>query len=158
MLEAQIEIDKELAVKGYKRALKNKALREIAYFYASRLTIVWLVVSAANLLVNEENLTNYYLLIFAGLWIISTTHGYLQWQKKLANETQGWSFYASLDDIGVTTNINRNNRYNWDFYTNYIEYDDYLQINDSQGDVTFLPKSAELSEIIEFTKNKIPQK
>lgn len=162
MLEAQIKIDHELAVKGFRRALRFKAFQDISYFYAVRLMAVWLVVSLVNALWDRGGLTTIHLIFLAVLWLIVSIHDYYKWHKELAGRTEGWEFIAKLDDGGVATRLIQDPqeevRQDWDFYQSYRDYEDYIQINDTGGGITFLPKTPGLKEIIEFTKNKIPEK
>jgi len=162
MLEAHIKIDKDLAVKGFRRALKYKALQDISYFYAVRLMIVWLVVSLANALWEQADLSKIHLVFLVVLWIGISIHGYYKWHRELADQTEGWEFIAKLDDTGVTTQSvqkaeEEEIKYGWDRYQSYKDCGDYLQIAFDGGGYTFLPKTAELAEVIEFTKNKIPE-
>jgi uncharacterized membrane protein len=76
MLEAHIKIDKDLAVKGFRRALKYKAFQDISYFYAVRLMIVWLVISLANALWDQGNLSKIHLVFLVVLWLGISIHGY----------------------------------------------------------------------------------
>jgi hypothetical protein len=84
----------------------------------------------------------------------------------VADKTEGWEFIAKLDDTGVTTRapqdviqdaMNEESRYEWSFYQSFKDYEDYLQITDINGGITFVPKTVELMELVEFTKNKIPE-
>ncbi|HSK72213.1 MAG TPA: hypothetical protein VK892_10990 [Pyrinomonadaceae bacterium] len=157
MLEAHIQIDDELAAKGYKRALKGKAIRDIAKFYSNYLIVIWVVVAVADGLMGAGHLIFPHLVVIFGLWIAAIFLGYNQWTKQVA-AIKGWSFYAKLDEQGVIITRSENERLNWNFYKNYKEYDDYLEIESSQGEITFLPKTPELFEVVEFTKQKISQK
>ncbi len=157
MLEAQIQIEDELAAKGFKRALRGKAIRDIAKFYANYLVIIWVIIAVADGLMGAGHLIFAHLIVILGLWIVATTLGYYDWTKRIA-ETKGWSFHAKLDEQGVITNISNENRMNWNFYKSYKEYEDYLQIESSEGNFTFVPKTPELFELVEFTKQKIPRK
>jgi hypothetical protein len=157
MLEAHIKIEKELAVEGFRRALKFKAVKDISYFYGLRLMIVWIVISLANALAGEEHLSGYHGLFLIAVWIAFSVHVYYKWHRDLG-DTEGWEFYAQLDEFGVTTTADGENRNEWNFYSSYIEHEDYLQINDTDGGITFLPKTPELTELVEFTKRKISEK
>ncbi|HEX8286511.1 MAG TPA: hypothetical protein VF556_00860 [Pyrinomonadaceae bacterium] len=158
MLEATIEIEDKLAAKGYKRALQGKALRDIAHYYATKLIIVWVVIAVADGLYGAGNLIFTHLIFIFGLWIVATVYGYADWSRRIA-QTKGWAFRARLDEQGVVTSAFSNEeRKNWNYYKSYKEYEDYLQIESTQGEITFLPKTPELFEVVEFTKQKIPQK
>lgn len=157
MLEANIQIHKDLVVKAYRRAWRYKALRDISYFYAIRLLIVWMVAGAANNVTGKSGSINFHL-TFIILWVIAVIHGFIKWHKDISRTMTNWDFNAVLDYSGVTTKTISENNYKWNFYKNYQEYEDYLQINDFKGGITFLPKTPELCEIIEFTKSNIPKK
>ena len=157
MPEAHVRIEKELAVEGFRRALKFSAVKDISYYYGLRLMVVWIVISLANALAGEEHLSGYHGLFLLAIWIAVSVHGYYKWHRDLG-DTEGWEFYAQLDELGVTTTVNGENRNEWNFYSSCIEHEDYLQINDTRGGITFLPKTPELAELVEFTKRKIPVK
>lgn len=157
MLEAHIEIEDKLAVKGFKRAMQGKAITDIAKFYANYLIIIWIVIAVADGILGAGHLIFYHLLVIAGLWIVATAYGYLDWSKRIA-QIKGWSFHAKLDEQGVIVTRSENERLNWNFYKNYKEYDDYLQIECTNGNFTFVPKTPELFELVEYTKEKIPRK
>jgi hypothetical protein len=157
MIEAHIKIDDELAAKGYKKALRFKAVRDISYYYAARLMLVWIVIMIVNGLMNAPELSKVHLLALALVWIGASVHGYLDWSKKIA-ETRGWSFDARLDARGVTTDTDREQHHDWDYYKGYREFDDYLEIEMGDGGFSFLPKRPELFEVIEYTKEKIPRR
>lgn len=157
MLEATIKIEDELAAKGFKRAMQGKALKDNAKFYANYLVIVCVVIALADGFMGAGHLIFTHLTVIFGLWIVATAYGYLDWSKRVS-QTRGWSFHAKLDEQGVVVTRSENERLNWNFYKNYKEYDDYLQIECTNGNFTFVPKTPELFEIVEFTKEKIPRK
>jgi hypothetical protein len=157
MIEAHVQIDDELAVKGFKRALRAKAIKDISHYYATNLMIVWMVIAVADVVLGAAHLMFSHFLVMAGLWIVASVAGYYDWTKRIA-QTKGWSFDAKLDEQGVIINASQKNRVNWDHYTGYKEYDDYLQIEAGEGEISFLPKTPELFEVIEFTKQMISRK
>jgi hypothetical protein len=119
--------------------------------------IVWFVISFANAMAGEAHLSGYQGLFLIGVWIAASVHGYRKWHRDIG-EMEGWEFHARADELGVTTDAASESRKEWSHYSSYIEHDDYLQLNDMTGNITFLPKSPELEEFIEFTKTKIPGK
>ena len=122
MLEAQIKIEDDLAAKGFKRAMQEKAIADNAKFYGSYLIVVWIVIAIADGLMDAGDLIFPHLLVIFGLWIVATVYGYLDWSKRVA-QTKGWSFHARLDEQGVITKMSLNEeRRNWNFYKNYKEY------------------------------------
>ena len=157
MIEEHIQIDKNLAVKGYKKALKFKAIRDTTYFWATRLFIVWIAIVIADQIGNQGQLIGLHFQFILGLWVIASIYSYVDWYKKI-NNIEGWDFHAKLDEKGVTTTISKESRMDWNSYANYKEYEDYLQINDVHGGITFLPKTSKLNNVIEFTKTKIRKK
>lgn len=90
------------------------------------------------------------------VWVVVSIFGYVNWQKGLVEKAEGWGFDARVDKTGVTTWHDTESRHNWNFYLDYKEYDDYLEIRDQDGNVTFVPKEPHLAELIEFTKKQIP--
>jgi V8-like Glu-specific endopeptidase len=157
MLEVQIKIEDELAAKGFKRALKNKAIIDHATFYGNYLAVVWIVVAFADGLMGAGHLIFPHLLVIAGLWLVATAYGYSKWLNQIS-QIKGWDFYAKLDEQGIITTRENEERMNWNYYKNYVEYEDYLQIETTDGTFTFVPKTPELFEVVEFTKQKIAEK
>lgn len=160
MLEAKIHIDKELAARAYINALGKKTLRGLLPFYAVpyflALTGSLAVVSALD---SDYNLDHKILvirlsLLFVVLWIGQVAVTFIIWRHTLAKEQVGASFHASLDSEGVTVRSEEIRR-PWSDYTAYTEYEDYLQLTGPGGQFSFIPKRAELEEIIAFTKEKI---
>jgi hypothetical protein len=157
MIEAQIRIDDELAVKGYRKALRYKTAKDIVYFYASKMMIVWVVIAVADAFFGGEHLIKPHFFFLLALGAAASVYSYLKWDKEIS-ELRGWSFFARLDEMGVTTTSPQENWYEWSSYKGYREFDDYLEIERLPGEISLLPKTPELFEVIEFTKEKIPPK
>lgn len=159
MLEAKIEISDELAAEGFRRAMSTKALIQIFAAYGGQLAIVWIAISILDAYFGAGYLIPYNLIPLGAIWVYSSLKRYLDWSSKVA-ATKGWSFYARLDEESVVTNhaASEDRIVGWDFYKNYVEYDDYLQIEDHDGNYTFVPKTPELFPLVEFTKRKIPER
>ena len=161
MPEARIEIPDEIAAKGFKRAMTPSALSQIASHYGNNLAIVWVVIAIVDGIFGAGQLIFYHLIAMIGLWIAASFLRYREWSK-LISLSKGWSFHARLDEEGITTTrdhaADEETRVSWSFYKNYVEYETYLQIEHDDGNFSFLPKTPELFELIEFTKRKIPEK
>jgi hypothetical protein len=157
MMEVHIQIDDELAVRGYRKALRRKAVDDIIGFYMPKLMMVWIVIAIADALAGASHLIILHLLFLTGLTVAASIYSYIEWERKIS-QLSGWSFYARLDEMGVTTTNPQENWYEWSSYTGYREFDDYLEIERLPGEISFLPKTPELFEAIEFTKEKIPPK
>lgn len=159
MPEAQIEISDTLASTGYKRAMAYRAIVQIGAQYGREAAVIWVVVSIADAIAGAEHLITYHLAFLIAVGLVATATRYYQWKKEVA-QMKGWSFHARLDEDGVTINytLPQEQRYGWNFYKNYVEYDSYLQIEDESGGFSFVPKTPELFELIELTKRKIPEK
>lgn len=157
MLQAHIQIDKKLAIKAYKRALHPVAIKNFSATYGSLMFSAWLVVAVVDFFTNQEALISYHTAFLFGLWVLEIAVATVYWHRTLARTTQGWGFYAKLDNEGVTTQYDEA-KHAWHDYSAYIEYAEYLQIIDSTGNISFLPKNEALAEIVAFTKTKIPRK
>ncbi len=155
MLQAHIQIDKDLAVRAYKRALRPSAVKSFAISYGWLTFAAWLGVSAIDFFAGQVDLILYHSIFFFGLWVLEVAVATFYWQRILASTTQGWGFRATLDDDGVTTQYGET-KHAWTDYSAYIEYEDYLQLIGPGGQISFLPKTAELAEIVVLTKEKIP--
>jgi len=159
-IKVHVKIEKELAIKAWRRAMRFKAFDRLLYFYATRLTIVWLVVATVDAINNEKDLAPFHLGSLAIVCIVACIYGYIKWYLEVESKTVGWEFDAILDDQGVRTlsEVESETRHDWTYYKSYKEYDEYLQIDDEDGNTTFLPKIESLAEAISITKTKIPSK
>lgn len=157
-LSGHIKVDKELAVKGYVNAFRFSGLINLASYYGTRLAVVWVIVAMADGIAGERDLAPLHALALAIVWLGVTSYEYVQWRLRLKADTVGWEFDATLNETGVKTyaKAESEKEYPWDFYTACREYEDYLEIRDSDGNVTFVPKTLELAELVAFTKEKIP--
>jgi hypothetical protein len=116
MLEAYIQVEKDIAVKGYKRALWSKALKECFYYYSWRTFIVWLVVIEVDTIWGGNKLIFWHSIGFIILWISASIYEYTKWSKKM-NDYEVPSYTAILDESGVTTKGDvTETRYSWDSY------------------------------------------
>lgn len=158
MIVAHVTIEKELAVRGWRRALRFRSIKNISYFYAVRLTIVWIIISIVNGIFDDGRLTGYHLLALTIVWLVATLARYINWYREIGENTVGWEFDVVLDDDGVTSKSHSSMTRNWSFYKQYREYDDYLEIEDSDGNITFLPKTNDMQELVEFTKAHIAER
>jgi hypothetical protein len=158
MIEAHIEIDRELVVKGSKKAYARQALHNSASFYGGRAFVVFLAVALADALFGGGHLIGVHLSVVGALGIAAAFHSYFEWEKKLAASARGYVLDVVLDDEGVTFTNDRDKRIEWDSYSYFKEYEDYLEITHSSGDISFLPKHDEIADVIVFTKSKIPNK
>lgn len=156
-LSGRIKIEKELAIKGYRRALRFSALNSFAYYYAVRLVVVGLLIAIADAFWDGRDLIPRHAAVLGIVWLGITLFEYVRWYRDLDTKTEGWDFDATLNDTGVKTfaKVEAENEYPWDFYTSCREYEDYLEIRDSNAQVTFVPKTPELMELVNFTKEKI---
>ena len=155
--EAHIKIDKELATRGWLRSMRFRAIKDISYFYASRLMAIWIVILITNGLFGGTYLNGYHLAALEIVWIVASVWRYLEWKKEIEGMS-GWDFHAVLDEAGVTMCSDTSSVRSWSEYKSLREFEDYIEIEDEQGKFSFLPKYPELDEIIEFTKTKIPAK
>ena len=159
MLEAHVEISDALAAKAYKQAMSFQALTQIAGYYSRSIAIIWVVISIADAVADAAYLITYHFLFLAGTLFAATAWKYRRWLKEVEG-MKGWSFHAKLDEDGVVATRSNEpiERINWSSYKNYVEFDTYLQIQHQDGQFSFLPKSPELFDLIEFTKTKIAEK
>jgi hypothetical protein len=158
MIEAQITIDRDLAIKGYKRAYGIKALREGAAFYNFRAFYVFLAVAVADVLYGGGHLIGVHLLVITALAIGASLYHYFDWLRKLSATMKDYELHVVLDDDGVTIKNDGGKRIAWSAYAYFKEYEDYLEITGAAGEVSLLPKRDELAKVIVFTKTKIPNK
>ncbi len=157
MIEANILIDRDLVIKGYKRAYGLTTLKNGASFYNMRAFFVFLAVAFADVLYDGGHLIGVHLCVITALAIGAAFYQYFDWTKKLSATAADYELDVILDDEGVTFKHD-NKRIEWSEYDYFKEYEDYLEITSKSGEITFLPKRDELAEVIVFTKSKIPNK
>jgi len=157
MLEANIKISDDLAKKGRVEASKRKMLKLFLKQYASLFFLTGLLVSVVDLLGGKPTLILIHIGVLFLIFIYLTWESYRRWPKEMAKLSRGWSFNCKLDENGVIARADELYR-SWDFYDYYIEHDDYIAIFDKVGEVSFIPKSDGLQDIIEFTKRMLPNK
>jgi hypothetical protein len=160
MLNVHVKIEKELAVKGWRRAFRFRYVDTLLYYYAIRLVIVWLVVAMVDAIGGERDLAPKHAGALAIVWIGIVAYDYVRWYRDLEEKTVGWEYDAVVDDEGVVTysKAEREEKREWSWYKFYKEYDGYLELHDQEGNVAFLPKTEELSEAVAFTKTKVLKK
>ncbi|MEP6903185.1 MAG: hypothetical protein ABJA66_15660 [Actinomycetota bacterium] len=158
MIEAQITIDRDLIIKGSKRAYGIQAIRSGAAFYTWRAFLVFLAIAFGDAVYGGGDLIGLHLCIISGLAIAASFYNYFEWLNKLTASAQDYELHVVLDDAGVTIKNNYDKHIEWGSYTYFKEYEDYLEITNSSGEISFLPKRNELADVIIFTKSKIPKK
>jgi hypothetical protein len=156
-VSAHIKIEKEQALRWSKRALRSAVFFKFAWFYAVGLIILWLIIAIADLIGGQPQLAALHALSLFLVWIGLTIYDYYRWNSSLEKTTVGWEFDATLDEEGVKTDtkVETEIEVPWSFYTGYREYDDHLEIHDKKDQVTFVPKTDELADVVTFTKEKI---
>ena len=90
-----------------------------------------------------------------GVWFILLSYRVLKIFLNIRAIKEDHSFYVSLNQQGVQISQKLTP---WEHYTFYIEHDDYLEIHDIENNISYLPKTNDIDEIISFTKTHIPQK
>lgn len=158
MIEAHIRIDRDLIIKGYKKAHGMKALGNGASFYSWRLLLVWFAVAMVDAWGNRADLMKIHFCIIMSLSVVAAVHSYFDWSKKLSQTAQDTELHVILDDEGVTIKNDLDKLIEWNSYSYFKEYDAYLEITHSSGEISFVPKTDELANVIIFTKTKIPSK
>ena len=159
MLEAQVEISDALAARAYKKAMSHAALSQIAGYYSRNIAILWVVVSIADAIADSAHLITYHFAFLTATLIAAVALQYRKWSKEV-DDVKGWSYHAALDEEGVvtTSGTGETQRMQWSDYKQYVEFDTYLQIDHEDGGFSFVPKSPELFDLLEFTKTKIAEK
>ena len=158
MIEAHITIDRDLAIKGYKRAYGKTTLKNGLGFYNIRAFFVFLAVAVADALYDGGHLIGVHLCVISAVGIGAAFHHYFDWVKQLSATTRDYELHVVLDDEGVTVKNDNDMRIEWDSYAYFKEYEDYLEITNSSGEISLLPKRDDLADVIIFTKSKIPGK
>jgi hypothetical protein len=155
MIEAHVLIDRDLVIKGHKRVYGLQALREGAAFYSIRAFYAILAVALVDSFYGAGHLITAHLCIIAALALGASVYHYFDWTKRLAADAKDYELHVLLDDEGVTIKNQNDFRIDWDSYAYFKEYEDYLEITNKQGEISFLPKRNEIAGVIVFTKSKI---
>ena len=158
MIEAKILIDRDLVIKGYKKAYGLAALRNGASFYSFRAFFVFLAVAFADAFFGGGHLIGVHLCVITALAIGASVYHYFDWLKQVTTNARDYELHVVLDDEGVTLKNEHDKRLEWSSYDYFKEYEDYLEITNKAGEISFLPKRDEYAPAIIFTKTKIPNK
>lgn len=142
-----------------RRAFLSDGLFRFAWFYAVVLAVLWLIIAIADLIGRQPQLAGLHALVLFLVWIGLTSYDFYSKYRGIAKTAVGWEFDATVDDDRVQTNARaETHEVPWSFYTRYREYEDHLEIHDKKEQVTFLPKTDELEDLIAFTKRKIKRR
>lgn len=158
-ITGRIKIEKEFVLKAYRRKNRWGGLFHVGYHLAIRLMFVWLAIASADACAGRRDLAALHALTIFFVWIVATVCYYVSWYQSLKKTVVGWEFDATLDDEGVKTHsiVDADREVPWSFYKGYREHDGYLEIHDQKDQVTFVPKTEELADLVVFTKEKIPR-
>ncbi|MFN0280101.1 MAG: hypothetical protein ACKVRN_16110 [Pyrinomonadaceae bacterium] len=118
---------------------------------------LWLIIAIADLIGGQPQLATLHAFVLFLIWIIITIYAYYAWYNDLEKSTVGWEFDAALDEDGVKTDakVETERQVPWSFYAGYREFDDHLEIHDKNEEITFVPKTDELADVVAFTKEKV---
>lgn len=158
MIEANILIDRELVIKGYKQAHGLQVLRDGAAFYSVRAFWVYLAVALADVFFGAGHLVGAHLVVISALAVGASFYHYFNWINQLNASAKDYRLDVVLDDEGVTIKNDNDKRIGWDDYAYFKEYGDYLEITNKTGEISFLPKRDEYAKAVIFTKTKIPNR
>ena len=88
-------------------------------------------------------------------WLLLLFYNILKTYFSIISITEDYRFHIKLNKNGVETEEGKKP---WSSYLFYIEYDDYLEIHEKNEAISFLPKTEDLKEIIEYTMSNIKNK
>ncbi|MEB8431043.1 hypothetical protein OO007_02310 [Cocleimonas sp. KMM 6892] len=93
--------------------------------------------------------------ISIGVWFILLSYRVLKIFLSIRAIKEDRSFYVSLNlqSVQISQKLTP-----WEHYKFYIEHDNYLEIHDIENNISFLPKTSDIDEIISFTKKRITKK
>ena len=157
MIEANILIERDLTIKGYKKAYSLTVLKNGTSFYSFRAFVVFLAVAVSDALFGCGDLIGVHLCVISALAVGAAFHNYSEWLDEVTRNAQDYELDVILDDEGLTFKSD-NRRIEWKEYDYFKEYEDYLEITYKAGEVSFLPKRDEYARAIVFTKSKIAKK
>lgn len=155
MIEALILIDRELAIKGYKKAHRLASMKNLTVLYGGLGVGIFLAVALVDIIFDSRHLLGAHLLAVFGLMLVTGIYHYFQWVEQLTKNMKDYELDVVLDDEGVTLKNNHDRRIGWDAYAYFKEYEDYLEITNKAGEISLLPKKDEYARAIVFTKTKI---
>ena len=156
MIEAKVFLPKHIAAKGHINSNKpyvfsKHLINSIPpYFFA------WASVILIDVTTDNANLVWWHFISILFFAFLLSSYNYVKLEEFYKSTAREMEYDVQLDDSGVYIK-NPDKHISWDNYLNYVEYEDYIQIN-SVGGTSFLPKTDELKEVIDFTKQKIPNK
>jgi len=157
MIEQEIKVPKETIVKGVYNSKKylNFANNLKGIFLITFIMAMGII--SLDIASNNNELVIPHLIFIVLFSLTFSIYSSLTWKSELLQETEDNIYFAKIDDKGVTIKGEELKIY-WEAYQYYKEYDDYILIKLKDSGLTFLPKTKELEEVIEFTKSKIIEK
>jgi len=158
MIEANILIDRDLIIKGYKRAYGLTALKNGAAYFSSLGFWAFIAVALVDVAFGGAHLIGAHLVAITVLAIAAALYHYFDWVRQVERNAKDYELDVILDDDAVTIKNSDNKRIEWSAYAYFREYEDYLEITDRAGEISFLPKRDEYARAIVFTKTKIPNR
>ena len=158
MIEKLITIDRETAIKAYKKAHRPALIKNLVAGYGGLGFSLFIMVALIDMVFDSRHLIVAHLLAIFGLITVICIYLYFQWVEQLTKTMKDYDLDVILDDEGVTIRNNNNKRIAWNEYAYFKEYEDYLEITNKTGEVSLLPKRDEYARVIVFTKTKIPNK
>ena len=151
---AKITISAALAKKVFWRAYKYRLLWKHAKFYGVILLFGAGGFSTFQFIASGRVAFSGLYLLFP-IWAVLIVFSYSKSYYILKNVNEGYSFDVKLDEEGVETS---DQKISWDEYHYFVEFDEYLEIHGPKNSISFVPKTAELHDILEYVRKRIPTK
>ncbi|MCJ8314902.1 MAG: hypothetical protein HRU38_22365 [Saccharospirillaceae bacterium] len=157
MIEKKINIPKEIIKKGLLKSLKYTTLIENIKGSFALCSFFLIGITFVDFVTGNSNLVFLHILSCFVISCLMSIKFFYEWISEVKNETEDFIYSVKLDELGVHI---KNDEYlvKWEEYLYFIEYEDYLLIKIKDSGVSFLPKTLELTDVIEYTKKKVPEK
>jgi len=152
MCEATVNISTHLAKIAIWKTRKYHVLLKHMKFYA----LIIISLSSGYITIQylfSESVTFIKPHIILLIWMVFVAYEYIRAYYILNKTDLAYSYDVKLSKNGVEVS---NEKYPWDHYNFYIEFNNYLEIH-GKDEISYLPKTTELQKIVEYTKNHIPK-
>ncbi len=154
MHEATVTITARL----WKKILLDRAIEHTFWKYLKTYTIILLTAIAGVVIIYFFNKDKSFLELiywFCGFWFAMQIMTMIQIYIPIRAIKEDYSFKINLNEDGIKI---LEERIPWEHYQFYIEKDSYLEIHNRNQQISYLPTTNDIKDIIEYTKAHIQKK
>ncbi len=142
----------------WRKILLDRAIKHTFWKYLKTYTITLIVAIAGVVTVylsNKDKSLLELIFWFCGFWFVLQIMTMTQIYLTIRSIKEDYSFHINLNEVGIKI---LEERIPWEHYEFYIENDHYLEIHNKNQQISYLPKSNDIKELVDYTKAYIQKK